>query len=132
MLLFIHGGGWVTESIDNYERICARLANANGQYVVAANTDWHRKINSRQVWKIVMLLQKRYILEIFYVKYKTRKHYFDRRQCRGKSLRSIIFDGKRPRRIHAKQTGLIYPATYNDYTENSPFVSVKKMDPIIF
>ena len=26
MLLFIHGGGWVTESIDNYERICARLA----------------------------------------------------------------------------------------------------------
>ena len=34
-LLFIHGGGWVTESIDNYERICARLANATGQYVVA-------------------------------------------------------------------------------------------------
>ncbi len=28
-------GGWVTESIDNYERICARLANATGQYVVA-------------------------------------------------------------------------------------------------
>ena len=28
MLLFIHGGGWVTESIDNYERICARLADA--------------------------------------------------------------------------------------------------------
>ena len=35
MLLFIHGGGWVTESIDNYERICARLTNATGQYVVA-------------------------------------------------------------------------------------------------
>ena len=35
LLLFIHGGGWVTESIDNYERICARLANATGQYVVA-------------------------------------------------------------------------------------------------
>ena len=62
----------------------------------------------------------------FYVKYKTRKHYFDRRQCRGKSLRSIIFDGKRPRGIHAKRQILIYPATYNDYTENSPFVSVKE------
>ena len=33
LLLFIHGGGWVTESIDNYERICARLADATGQYV---------------------------------------------------------------------------------------------------
>ena len=35
LLLFVHGGGWVTESIDNYERICARLADATGQYVVA-------------------------------------------------------------------------------------------------
>ena len=35
LLLFIHGGGWVTESIDNYERICARLADATGQYVVS-------------------------------------------------------------------------------------------------
>ena len=35
LLLFVHGGGWVTESIDNYERICARLADATGQYVAA-------------------------------------------------------------------------------------------------
>ena len=35
ILLFLHGGGWVTESIDNYERICARLANATNHFVVA-------------------------------------------------------------------------------------------------
>lgn len=26
VMLFFHGGGWVTESIDNYERIGARMA----------------------------------------------------------------------------------------------------------
>ena len=35
VFLFFHGGGWVTDCIDNYERICARLADATGQYVVA-------------------------------------------------------------------------------------------------
>mgnify|MGYP002619315974 FL=1 len=35
LLLFIHGGGWVTESIDNYERICARLASATEHIVVS-------------------------------------------------------------------------------------------------
>ena len=34
-LLFFHGGGWVTESIDNYERICARLASATNHIVVS-------------------------------------------------------------------------------------------------
>ena len=29
-------------------------------------------------------------------------------------------------RIYAKRQILIYPATYNDYTENSPFPSVKE------
>ena len=97
LLLFIHGGGWVTESIDNYERICAQLANATGQYVVAVEYIPGRSGR-------LLCCCKSGIFWRFYVKYKTRKHYFDRRQCRGKSLRSIIFDGKRPRRIHAKQT----------------------------
>ena len=33
VFLFFHGGGWVTESIDNYERICARLASATDHIV---------------------------------------------------------------------------------------------------
>ena len=60
MLLFIHGGGWVTESIDNYERICARLANATGQYVVLCRCE-------------------NIIFRRFYAQHKTRKYYIDRR-----------------------------------------------------
>lgn len=28
VLLFFHGGGWVTESVENYDRVCARMAQA--------------------------------------------------------------------------------------------------------
>ncbi|MCC8103636.1 MAG: alpha/beta hydrolase [Clostridiales bacterium] len=34
-LLFFHGGGWVTESVENYDRVCARMAQATGHLVVS-------------------------------------------------------------------------------------------------
>ena len=35
VFLFFHGGGWVTDSVDNYERICARLAVATEHLVIS-------------------------------------------------------------------------------------------------
>ncbi len=35
IILFFHGGGWVTESIDNYERVCARMAQATNHMVIS-------------------------------------------------------------------------------------------------
>ncbi|MCD7817996.1 MAG: alpha/beta hydrolase, partial [Lachnospiraceae bacterium] len=35
VLLFFHGGGWVTESVENYDRVCARMAQATGCMVVS-------------------------------------------------------------------------------------------------
>ncbi len=31
-LLFFHGGGWVTESVENYDRVCSRMAQATATY----------------------------------------------------------------------------------------------------
>lgn len=35
VLLFFHGGGWVTESVENYDRVCARMAQDTGQIVAS-------------------------------------------------------------------------------------------------
>ena len=35
VLLFFHGGGWVTESVDTYNRVCARMAQSTGKIVVS-------------------------------------------------------------------------------------------------
>lgn len=36
ILLFFHGGGWVKESVENYDRICARMAQSTAHVVVSA------------------------------------------------------------------------------------------------
>lgn len=35
VLLFFHGGGWVTESVENYDRVCSRMAQATAHIVVS-------------------------------------------------------------------------------------------------
>mgnify|MGYP002753056005 CR=1 FL=1 len=35
VLLFFHGGGWVTESVDTYNRVCARMSQSTGHIVVS-------------------------------------------------------------------------------------------------
>lgn len=35
VMLFFHGGGWVTESVENYDRVCARMAQSTGHIVVS-------------------------------------------------------------------------------------------------
>ena len=35
VILFFHGGGWVTESVENYQRVCARMAQSTGQIVAS-------------------------------------------------------------------------------------------------
>ena len=45
LLLFIHGGGLVTESIDNYEESVQDLQMQPGSMLLRLNTDWHRKIS---------------------------------------------------------------------------------------
>ena len=32
---FLHGGGWITESVDNYNRVCSEMAKASGCAVVS-------------------------------------------------------------------------------------------------
>ena len=34
-MLFLHGGGWATEHVENYDRVCSRMAQATGQTVAA-------------------------------------------------------------------------------------------------
>ena len=35
LLLFIHGGGWVTECVENYDRVCAQMSQSTAHIVVS-------------------------------------------------------------------------------------------------
>ena len=126
VLLFFHGGGWVTESVDNYERICARMATATNHLVVSVE---YRVAPENKFPTGLMDC------------YAAAKAIYTKRFILNTDADSITLIGDSAGgnlaaavSLMARDTGdflprrqiLIYPALYYDYTETSPFPSVEK------
>lgn len=125
VILFFHGGGWTTESVETYDRVCSRMAQSIGQLVVSV--------------EYRLAPEHRFPVG------------FEDCYAAAKALFSgEILPGVRPERISvmgdsaggnlaaavcmkARDTGdfrprrqiLIYPALNNCYTEDSPYESVR-------
>ena len=53
VLLFFHGGGWVTEGVETYDRVCARMAQSTGQIVASVEYRLALNIVFPYPWRIV-------------------------------------------------------------------------------
>ncbi len=124
-ILFFHGGGWTTESVETYDRVCSRMAQSTGHLVVSVE---YRLAPEHR----------------FPVGFE------DCYAAAGALFGGKILPGIRPEQItvmgdsaggnlaaavcmKARDTGdftpqrqiLIYPALNNCYTEESPYESVR-------
>ena len=124
--LFIHGGGWVTESIDNYERICARLADATGQYVVSVEYRLAPEDKFPAGLEDCYAVAKALYSGQFVLNVKPENITLIGNSAGGNLCAALSLMARDRGEFMPKRQILIYPATYNDYTENSPFVSVKE------
>ena len=125
-LLFFHGGGWVTESIDNYERICARLADATGQYVVAVEYRLAPEDKFPAGLEDCYAVAKAVYSGDFMLNIRPENITLIGDSAGGNLCAALSLMARDRGEFMPKRQILIYPATYNDYTENSPFVSVKE------
>ncbi len=128
ILIFFHGGGWVTGNIDSYTRVCANMAEQTKHIVISVD----------------YRLAPEYpfpagIEDCYYVT----KEIFMNMDLLGCCQENITLIGDsaggnlaaavslmardRGQFIPCKQI-LIYPATYNDHSEKSPFPSVNESD----
>ena len=124
VMLFFHGGGWVTESIDNYERICARMAVATNHIVVSVG------YRLAPEYKFPVGLEDCYAVakEL----YTGRIAGIDPEQITvigdsaGGNLAAALSLLARDRgEFLPKRQILIYPALYGDYSDASPYPSVQ-------
>ncbi|MEF9839696.1 MAG: alpha/beta hydrolase [Lachnospiraceae bacterium] len=124
VLLFFHGGGWVTDSVDNYERICARLARNTNQIVVSV------EYRLAPEYKFPTGLEDCYaVAKAIYTNYDILNISPDDITIIGDSAggnlaAALCLMAKDRKEFTPKRQILIYPATNNDYSENSPFQSV--------
>ncbi len=125
MLLFFHGGGWVSGNIDTYTNVCVNMACLTKHVVVSVD---YRLAPEN---KFPIGLEDCYAVA---KKLYTDEGYRDIRpenitiigDSAGGNLAAALSIMARDRGefMPAKQI-LIYPATGNDYSENSPFDSVR-------
>ena len=126
VLLFFHGGGWVTESIDNYERICARLADATGQYVVSVEYRLAPEDKFPAGLEDCYAVAKALYSGQFVLNVKPENITLIGDSAGGNLCAALSLMARDRKEFMPSRQILIYPATYNDYTEKSPFASVKE------
>lgn len=126
VLLFIHGGGWVTDSVDNYERICARLADATEHLVVSVEYRLAPEHKFPTGLEDCYAAAKAMFTNHFLLNVKPEDITLIGDSAGGNLAAALSLMARDKGEFLPKRQILIYPAVYNDYSENSPFSSVKE------
>ncbi|MCI8834124.1 MAG: alpha/beta hydrolase [Ruminococcus sp.] len=126
VLLFLHGGGWVTESIDNYERVCARMADATNHFVVAVEYRLAPEYPFPAGLEDCYAAAKAIFTNRFLLNVEPENITLIGDSAGGNLAAALSLMARDRGEFLPKRQILIYPATYNDYSENSPFASVRE------
>lgn len=126
VMLFIHGGGWVTESVDNYERICARMANETGQLVVAVEyrlaPEFKFPTGLLDCYTVAKALYDGNIIPFL----KPEQITLIGDSAGGNMTAALSLMARDKGEFLPSRQILIYPATNSDYSEASPYPSVRE------
>ena len=126
VLLFFHGGGWVTESVENYDRVCSRMAQSTGHIVMSVEyrlapeylfpvplEDCYAAAKALYTGRLILPADPDRITIIG--------------DSAGGNLAAAVCLLARERgEFMPRKQILIYPALNNCYTEESPYRSVQE------
>lgn len=125
LLLFFHGGGWVTGGIENYTGVCADLAKATNCTI--ASVDYRLAPEHKfpaAVEDCYAVTREFFIGRIPRVNPDSITLIGD---SAGGNLAAAVSLMARDRgEFLPKRQILLYPSTYNDHSERSPFPSIRE------
>ena len=126
VLLFFHGGGWVTESVENYDRVCSRMAQSTGHIVMSV------EYRLAPEYRFPVPLEDCYAAaKALYTGHLVLPADPDRITIIGDSAggnlaAAVGLLARERREFMPRKQILIYPALNNCYTEESPYRSVQE------
>lgn len=124
ILLFLHGGGWITESVNTYDRVCAALAKNTGHAVVSVGyrlaPEYPFPAGLNDCYAVAKAIySNRFLLNA------DADHITLIGDSAGGNLAAALSLMARERgEFMPKRQILIYPAVSNDYSEHTPYRSV--------
>lgn len=126
VLLFFHGGGWVTESIDNYERICARMASDTNHIVVSVEYRLAPEYKFPTGLMDCYEAAKAIYSNQFVLNVNPDDITLIGDSAGGNLTAALSLMARDRGEFLPKRQILIYPAVNSDYSESSPFASVSE------
>lgn len=125
LLVFFHGGGWVTGNIENYTAPCGNLSNFTGRRVIsvdyrlAPEYPFPNAVND--CYEAVKELYRN--CDVFNASPDDIVLIGD--SAGGNLAAAVSLMARDKGEFNIPRQILIYPATFNDHTANSPFESVR-------
>lgn len=126
VLLFFHGGDWVTESVENYDRVCSRMAQSTGHIVMSV------EYRLAPEYRFPVPLEDCYAAaKALYTGHLVLPADPDRITIIGDSAggnlaAAVCLKARDTGDFAPKKQILIYPAVSNCYTKKSPYKSVQE------
>lgn len=123
-LLFLHGGGWVTESVDNYDVTCARLANETRHIVISVEYRLAPEYRFPAGLEDCDEVLKTIASHCFLLNIDADRLTVIGDSAGGNLTAALSLMTRDRGEFMPKKQILIYPATNSDHSESSPFASV--------
>ena len=126
IILFFHGGGWVIGNINSYTRVCAMLANKTSRRVFSVD------YRLAPEFPFPYAVEDCYRVAEEWIQYKKLVDPGNARiilvgDSAGGNIAAAVSLMARDRgRFHIEKQILLYPSTYNDHSEKSPFGSIRE------
>ena len=126
VLLFFHGGGWVTESVENYDRVCSRMAQSTGHIVMSVEyrlaPEYRFPIPFEDCYEAAKALYTgRLVLPV-----APDRITIIGDSAGGNLAAAVCLKARDTGDFAPKKQILIYPAVSNCYTKKSPYKSVQE------
>ena len=126
VLLFFHGGGWVTESVDTYNRVCARMSQSTGHIVVSVEYRLAPEYRFPTALMDCYAAAKALYTNKLILNTDPRKITIMGDSAGGNLAAAVALMARDNGEFQVYRQILIYPALYNTYTAASPYASVQK------
>ena len=125
ILLFFHGGGWVTESVENYDRVCARMAQATAHIVVSVEYRLAPEHPFPTGFMDCYAVAKAIYTNRFILNVNPQRITLIGDSAGGNLAAAVSLKARDDGIFKPQRQILIYPAVNNDYSGTSRFQSVK-------
>lgn len=124
VLIFFHGGGWVTGNIDSYTNVCRIMANNTKHIVVSVDYRLAPEYPFPRGVEDCYYVTKEIFKRPHLLKCSKEDITLIGDSAGGNLAAVVSLMGRDRKEFYPKKQILIYPATNYDHSENSPYASV--------